>query len=30
MIIQKKLNNIGQKILENTHKEVKLILKDEI
>mgnify|MGYP001215025495 CR=1 FL=1 len=29
-IIQKKINNIGQKILENTHKEVKLILKDEI
>ena len=26
----KKINNIGQKILENTHKEVKLILKDEI
>ncbi len=29
-IIRKKLNSIGQKILENTHKEVKLILKDEI
>ncbi len=28
--IQKKLNFIGQKILENTYKEVKLLLKDEI
>ena len=27
--IQKKLNNIGQKILENTYKEVKYILRDE-
>ena len=29
-IIQKKINHIGKKILENTHKEVKLILKNEI
>ena len=29
-IIQKKINSIGQKILENTLKEVKLILKNEI
>ena len=29
-IIQKKINSIGQKILENTLKEVRLILKNEI
>ena len=29
-IIQKKLSLIGQKILENTYKEVKLVLKNEI
>ena len=29
-IVKKKINSIGQKILENTHKEVKLILKNEI
>ncbi len=29
-IIQKKINSIGQKILENTYKEVRLILKNEI
>ena len=30
MKIQKKLNNIGQKILQNTYKEIKLALKNEI
>ena len=29
-IIQRKINHIGKKILENTHKEVKLLLKNEI